>query len=78
MTQEVRDDIARLWEAVPGWLVGAVLVALGLSGGFGILLGRVNTLVTVWLAALQIGVSLFVIYLFYRLVLAVERITDGD
>lgn len=76
MTKEVRDDLRNLNEAVPNWLVGTVIAILGLSSVFALFLQRVGTVVTVWLWLVRLSVLLFVIYLFYRLVLAAERIAE--
>jgi hypothetical protein len=54
-----------------------VLLLFVASGLYSLFLARAVVLwVSVWLAAVRLVLFLFVIYLLYRLVLAVERIAD--
>lgn len=76
MTEEVRDDIRRLKESIPTWVVVTITFILGLSAIFAILLRRTRTVVTFWYWLVLIVLSTFVLYLFYRLVLAVEKIAE--
>jgi hypothetical protein len=70
-------SVADLQAKVPRFTVPAIVSLLILSLVYSIL---VSGTIVLWLAAwgglLSIGLALFVIYLFYRLVLAVERIAD--
>jgi hypothetical protein len=54
----------------------AVSFLLGVSGLYSFFLSRLSLWVSIWLGVVRLGISVFVIYLLYRLVLAVERITD--
>jgi hypothetical protein len=77
MTEEVRQDISQLTDAVPSWVAVVVLLLFVASGLYSLFLARAVVLwVSVWLAAVRLVLFLFVIYLLYRLVLAVERIAD--
>ncbi len=77
MTQGVREDLERLWSAVPTWATAAVLTLLGVSSVYAFLLAEPVVAVVFWLWLAGIGISVFVLYLLYRLVLATERIADG-
>ncbi|XVH31890.1 hypothetical protein ACNS7O_01545 [Haloferacaceae archaeon DSL9] len=70
-------SIADARDGVPAPYRIALLAVLLVSFAYAVfVLGQV--LVWVWavLAATSVGVSLFAVYLFYRLVLAIERIAD--
>jgi hypothetical protein len=73
----VREDIEKLRGGVPGWLVFALVAVLASSAALGVITQRFDAWVTLWFGLAQVGVSIFVVYLFYRFVLAVERIADG-
>jgi protein-S-isoprenylcysteine O-methyltransferase Ste14 len=70
-------SVADLQTKVPRFIVPTIASLLIVSLLYSIL---VTQNVVLWLAAwggvLSVGLTLFVVYLFYRLVLAVERITD--
>jgi hypothetical protein len=76
MTERVRRDINELTDSVPTWAYIVLSFLLGVSGLYSFSLGRLDVWVSFWLGAVQLGLFLFVIYLLYRLVLAVERIAD--
>lgn len=60
---------------VPRWLAGLIVVGFAASLLYGILvLQNVLAILAVWFGLLGVGVSLFVVYLLYRLVVAVEQI----
>lgn len=76
MTGEVRQDINELADAVPTWAYVSVSFLFGVSTLYSLFLDRRSLWVSFWVGVTQVALSLFVIYLFYRLVLAVERIAD--
>jgi hypothetical protein len=77
MTEEVRRDINELTDTVPRWVPVVVLLLFVASGLYSFLLARAVLLwVSVWLGVVRLGLFVFVIYLLYRLVLAVEGIED--
>ncbi len=62
---------------VPTWLAAALVALVGLVAIYGILLGGNLFAPIAWLLWLGgIGLSLFVVYLFWRFVLAVELIAE--
>lgn len=62
---------------VPTWLAVLLLAVVGATVLFSILVrGRLAEVVALWLGVFQVAVGLFVVYLFYRFVLAVEKIAD--
>lgn len=62
---------------VPTWLAVVLLVAVGASAFYGVFVRRsLAEPLAMWLGILQIAVGLFVVYLLYRFVLAVEKIAD--
>lgn len=72
-------SVADLQTKVPRFTVPAVVSLLILSFLYSILVtGNIVIWLAVWGGLLSIGLTLFVIYLFYRLVLAVERIAEGQ
>jgi hypothetical protein len=73
----VREDLEKLREGVPSWLVFVLALVFVLSAGLGVFINRFDAWLPLWLGLAQVGVSVFVVYLFYRFVLAVERIADG-
>lgn len=80
MTEEVRKDLEKLWGTVSQRTVGIVVVvlALGVSLFFAVLTRQTGTWLALLTSVVGLGVSVFVIYLFYRLVLAVERIAERE
>ena len=62
---------------IPTWVVGLVLALFVVSFAYGIVVMQ-NLAVTFlfWLGILAIAVNLFVVYLLYRLVIAVEKIAQ--
>lgn len=62
---------------IPTWVVGMLLAVFVVSFAYGIVVMQ-NLAVTFlfWLGILAIAVNLFVVYLLYRLVIAVEKIAQ--
>jgi hypothetical protein len=70
-------SVADLQAKVPRLIIPAIVSLLILSLLYSILVtGNIVIWLAMWGGLLSIGLVLFVIYLFYRLVLAVERIAD--
>jgi protein-S-isoprenylcysteine O-methyltransferase Ste14 len=71
-------SVADLQTKLPRFTVPTIVGLLAVSLLYSVL---VTANITLWLAVwgglLSIGIGLFVVYLFYRLVLAVERIADN-
>lgn len=67
-----------LEERIPARKVGAVLVVLlALTFAYSLLvLQQILLWAVLWLSVLAVGVSLFVVYLLYRLVAAVETLAE--
>lgn len=64
-------------QAVPTWVVGSVVVLFAASLLVGIFIrGNPVAILSGWLWLFGVGFSLFVVYLFYRLVLAIETIAN--
>ena len=62
---------------IPRWAVVALLAAVGLSFAYGILImGSLTRPLVLWSAIFRAALSLVVVYLFYRFVLAVETIAE--
>lgn len=62
---------------LPAWLVAVLLVAVGASAFYGVVVRRsLAEPLALWFGIFQIAVGLFVVYLLYRFVLAVEKIAD--
>lgn len=62
---------------IPTWVAGLLIVLVGLSFAFGIVvMGSLTAPLTFWIGAFSVGVTLFLVYLFYRFVLAVEKIAN--
>lgn len=62
---------------LPTWIAGVVVALFVGSLAYGIVVMQsVLTPIIVWLGILGAGLSAFVVYLLYRLVLAVETIAD--
>lgn len=60
---------------IPWWLIGLVLVLFVASLAYGLVVMRSLTApVAMWIEILELGVILFVVYLLYRFVVAVETI----
>ncbi|MEA1930724.1 MAG: hypothetical protein U9O06_04150 [Euryarchaeota archaeon] len=70
-------DITALRYELPSWLINTVLVLFAGSLVYGIVVrGSLIEPLLWWVGILQIVVGLFVVYLFYRFVVAVERIAE--
>lgn len=62
---------------IPTWIVGLVLAVVAVSFLYGIVVMQsLAAPITFWLGVLSLGMTLFVVYLLYRFVLAVEKIAD--
>lgn len=60
---------------VPTWIAGLVVALFAASLAYGIGVRQsLSEPIMAWLSVLGVGLSLFVVYLLYRLVLAVEQI----
>ena len=66
---------ARFREAVPAQYGIVALTVLIVSVFYAFLMGDLLLWAQMVLATVSLGISLFVVYLFYRLVLAIERIS---
>lgn len=64
-------------DGVPRWLVFGMVAVLVSSAGLDVFMKRFDAWLPLWFGLAQVGVSLFVVYLLYRFVLAVERIAEG-
>jgi len=63
---------------VPTWVAGVVVAAIGLLTFWYLFVfgGHVAGPLAAFVGALQLGMALFVVYLLYRFVLAVETIAE--
>ena len=62
---------------VPTWVIGLIILLIGASFVYGIIVIQSLTAPLVfWLGVTSLGVFLFVVYLLYRLVIAIENIAD--
>ena len=62
---------------IPTWMLGLSFVLFVASLAYGIVIMQSLTApIAVWLDILELGVILFAVYLFYRFVVAVERIAS--
>lgn len=70
-------EVAQSDFEIPTWVAGLLVVLVGVSFVYGIVVMRsLAAPITFWLSVVSVGVSLFVVYLLYRFVLAVEKIAD--
>lgn len=69
--------IKNIQTSVPRWAVLALLAAIGLSFAYGILImGSLAAPLGLWASLLSLALTLFVVYLLYRFVIAVETIAE--
>jgi|AntRauTorcE11898_2_1112593.scaffolds.fasta_scaffold29786_3 hypothetical protein len=61
---------------VPTWIAGVVLVLIAVFVYAVVIGGSLTGPVAIALGALELAIALFVVYLLYRFVLAVETIAD--
>ena len=62
---------------IPAWVVGSILLVFLASLAYGVLIAQSLTApIAVWIDILEVAVALFVVYLLYRFVVAVETIAD--
>lgn len=61
---------------VPYWVAGLIVIVLFGSLGFGFIFGNLAGLVAIWVGVIRLSLALFLIYLFYRFVVAVETIAE--
>ena len=69
----------QFWELdyeVPAWVAVLIIVAITGSIVLGFVMGTPSFVLAIWGGAVQLGLGLFVIYLFYRFVVAVETIAE--
>ena len=67
----------RLEHEIPTWAAALIAALVVLSFAYGILVGgSLLAPVMIWLWLGGIALSLFVVYLLYRFVIAVEKIAD--
>ena len=63
--------------SVPRWAVVALLAAVGLSFVYGVvIMGSLTAPLGLWVSIGSLALTLFVIYLLYRFVIAVETIAE--
>ena len=64
--------------AIPTWILGIVIIVFVISLAFGVLVyGHIFATVAMWIGLIVTALSLFVVYLLYRFVLAFEKIADN-
>lgn len=61
---------------VPTWVAVLLIVALSASLAYGLIVGNIAGPIAIWAGLVRLGLALFVVYLFYRFVLAVEKIAE--
>ena len=62
---------------VPTRIAGLLAIFVGVSFLYGIVvMGSIAAPIAFWLGIVSLGISLFVVYLLYRFVLAVETIAE--
>ena len=72
-------SVADLQTKVPRFTVPTIAGLLLVSLLYSVLVtANIILWLAVWGGLLSIGIGLFVVYLFYRLVLAIERIADNQ
>jgi protein-S-isoprenylcysteine O-methyltransferase Ste14 len=75
----VRADIVSIRGRLPRATVPAVLLVFVVTLGYSVLVtGTLLLWVAMWVGLGSVVLALFVVYLLYRLVLAVERIADAE
>ncbi len=67
-------EAAQFPNRIPTQYLAALLAILLLSLVYAVAIGQIGAWIWGLMALVSLGVTVFVIYLFYRLVLAVERI----
>ena len=62
---------------IPTWIAGLLVVLVGLSFVYGIVVMQsIAAPLMLWSGVVRLGISLFVVYLLYRFVVAFEKIAD--
>ncbi len=61
---------------VPTWVAVVLMLGFTASLGYGLVVGSIALPIAIWAGLLRLGLGLFLIYLFYRFVLAVETIAE--
>ncbi len=62
---------------IPTWFAGLLVVLVAVSFLYGIIVMQsLAAPLMFWIGVASVGLSLFVVYLFYRFVVAVEKIAD--
>ena len=71
--------MSHLWQTdyeVPYWLAAVIFLAFFGTLAVGFIVGNLAGLVAIWAGVLRLALGLFVIYLLYRFVVAVETIAE--
>jgi len=69
--------VEELPTSVPRWVVVALLAAIGLSFVYGIvIMGSLTAPLGLWVSIGSLALTLFIVYLLYRFVIAVETIAE--
>lgn len=69
----------RFWQTdyeVPYWVVALIVLTIFASLGIGFIVGNLAGILTLGAGLLRVGIGLFLVYLFYRFVVAVETIAE--
>lgn len=70
-------EVAQSSVEIPTWVVVLLAVLVGMSFVYGIVVMQsLFAPVALWLGVVSLGALLSAVYLFYRLVVAVEKIAD--
>lgn len=72
-------NMSHLWQTdyeVPYWLAAVIFLAFFGTLAVGLVVGNLAGLVAIWAGVLRLALGLFVIYLLYRFVVAVETIAE--
>lgn len=70
----------RFWETdyeVPTWIAVLIIVSFAASLAYGLVVGNISGPIALWAGLFRVGLSIFVVYLFYRFVVAVEAIAEN-
>lgn len=72
-------DVNRLLETdyeVPTWIAVLIILSFAASLAYGLVVGNVSGPIALWAGLFRAGLTLFVVYLLYRFVVAVEAIAE--
>ncbi|WP_254521906.1 hypothetical protein [Natrinema caseinilyticum] len=74
---EFHDVVQEFRDEVPSWVVRLVLVLFGVSLVYGFITrGTLYEPIAVWIQILRLALLVFVVYLLYRFIIAVEIIAE--